>query len=179
MFLIRAMLVSVEGHWDQPRGWLWSIRTTDGLRSSKMKRVMIVLMYACWEIMIVCQMKLQVIFIPSNQVQGPKSVSLYISFISTLNWLISSLELPVTKQLLMWTAKMMTCPFTHFLMKVPWLASMCWNPSFRSASRGCLKKFSAHHVRKFFKVNLVNPLPPPWEFWTFYRDYDIIYVYIS
>ena len=37
-------------------------------------------MYACWESMIVCLMKLWVILILSNQVQGPKSVSLYISF---------------------------------------------------------------------------------------------------
>ena len=46
--------------------------------------------------------------------------------------------------------------------------------------RGCHKKNSAHHVRKFFKVNLVNPPPPPpCEFWTFYGNCNIIYVYIS
>lgn len=111
------MSASVEGHWDRPSSWLWSIRTADGLRSSKLKRVRITLMYACWESMIICRMRSRVILIPSNQVQGPKSVSLYISFISTLNRLMSSFELPVTKQLSTWTAKMMTRPSAHFLMK--------------------------------------------------------------
>ena len=135
---------------------MWSIRTTDSLRSSKLKQVRIMLMYVCWESMIICQMRLQVILIPSNQVQGPKSVSLYFSFISTLNWLISSLELPVTMQLSMWTAKMMTHPSAHFLMKVLWSASVCSNPSCWSASSRASYQFLAPCFKPYNTLRSLN-----------------------
>jgi len=73
-------------------------------------------------------------------------------------------------------------PINYSCFGKPCRVSFCVGPTaiyyIEAQTRGCLKIFSGHHVRNFFKANSVEP-PPPCEFRRFQYNYGIIYPYVS
>src|SRR5580765_3597332 len=83
-FLILAISSSFVGDWVFVSGMAGFIGTDDGFRSPKLKRARIASIYACCDSTMVPASQSRSILIPSNHLQGPRSVILYFLLISFL-----------------------------------------------------------------------------------------------